>query len=481
MELRRAAGNLLVVGLAWKELSAMERAWLKLIRPAGIILYKRNIADAAQTRSLLKESVAFCAPHAVRCVDVEGGTVNRLNEALAVIPSAQAVARAMLHPTLLQKTQKDGARDVEAGGDPTLLQKTQKDGARDAEDEGYPTLLQKTQKDGARDAEARDVEAGRHPTLLQKTQKDGARDVEAGGYPTLLQKTQKDGARDAEARDVEARKVEARKVENRLAREHGELIARAVAAFGFNTSLAPMIDLALPDSVEVLGTRCAAREPADVIAYAREFLKGFKSRGIVGCGKHFPGLGGGTRDSHLETPAIRRDGADIWRDDLEPYRALRDELPMVMINHAAYPNTPGRQRPASVSSYWIQTVLRKRIGYRGIVLSDDLEMGGILKFMSIEEAAIEAIRTGSDLIEICHHAEPIVQAFEALISEGERSAAFRKLLLERGRVTERKRAGVFSDKVQPALGARQFEALRTRILRFGETIAAAQPAEAGTA
>ena len=406
MELRRAAGNLLVVGLAGKELSAMERAWLKLIRPAGIILYKRNIADAAQARSLLKESVAFCTPHAVRCVDVEGGTVNRLNEALAVIPPAQAVARAMFHPTLLQKTQKDGARDVEAGG--------------------YPTLLQKAQKDGAR--------------------KDGTR-----------------------------------KVENRLAREHGELIARAVAAFGFNTSLAPMIDLALPDSVEVLGTRCAAREPADVIAYAREFLNGFKSRGIVGCGKHFPGLGGGTRDSHLETPAIRRADADIWRDDLEPYRALRDELPMVMINHAAYPNTPGRQRPASVSSYWIQTVLRKRIGYRGIVLSDDLEMGGILKFMSIEEAAVEAIRTGSDLIEICHHAEPILQAFEALIGEGERSAAFRKLLLERGRVTERKRAGVFSDEVQPALGARQFEALRTRILRFGETIAAAQPAEAGTA
>ncbi|MGH8326664.1 MAG: glycoside hydrolase family 3 N-terminal domain-containing protein, partial [Steroidobacteraceae bacterium] len=324
-----------------------------------------------------KESLAFCAPHATRCVDVEGGTVNRLKEALAVIPSVQAVARAMIRPTLSQSKRKDGAPNIDLT----------------------------------------------------------------------------------------------------FAREHGELIARAVAAFGFNTTLAPVLDLALPDSAEVLGSRCAAREPAGVIAYARQFLIGLSSLGIVGCGKHFPGLGAGTLDSHLETPAILRDGVAIWRDDLEPYRALRDELPIIMINHAAYPMTPGRQRPASISRYWIEAVLRKRIGYRGIVFSDDLEMGGILKCMPIEEAAVEAIRTGSDLIEICHRADLILQAFEALIAEAERSAAFRKLLLERARITQRKRSRIFPGAMQPALTERQFEALHARILRFGETIAAAQPAE----
>ncbi|MGH9600674.1 MAG: hypothetical protein ACRD27_12480, partial [Terracidiphilus sp.] len=114
--------------------------------------------------------------------------------------------------------------------------------------------------------------------------------------------------------------------------------------------------------------------------------------------------------------------------------------------------------------------------YKGIVLSDDLEMGGIVKFMPIADAAIEAIRTGSDLIEICHHAEPILCAFEALIAEGERSPAFAKLLFTRSRETEHKRARVFPSAVPPALGASQFEALRARILRFGETIADAQPA-----
>lgn len=395
MELRQAAGNLLMAGLAGKELSTLERAWLKLVRPAGIILFKRNIADAGQTRALLKEATALCAPHAVRCVDVEGGTVNRLNEALAPIASAQAVATAMKR-----------------------------------------------------------VQPADHPDGSRRSRKDVAIGVE----------------QDHVERSFRA-----------PAREHGELIARAVSAFGFNATLAPVLDLALPDSAEVLGSRSPAADPAVVIAYADGFLQGLASRSVAGCGKHFPGLGGGTRDSHLETPAILRAWEALWRDDIEPYRALRNKLPMVMVNHAAYPQTPGGERPASVSRYWIDEVLRERIGYRGIVLSDDLEMGGILKFLSIGEAAIEAIRTGSDLVEICHRAEAILEAFEALIAEGERSAGFRALLLERAQEMRRKRARRFSDTMRPALGERQFAALRERILRFNNAVASAQTAQGGMA
>jgi len=387
MELRQATGNLLMVGLAGKELSALERAWLKLIRPAGIILFKRNIADAGQTRALLKEATAFCAPHAARCVDVEGGTVNRLNEALAPIASAQAVTTAM-------------------------------------------------------------------------------KKVQPADCSTHVRNT---------------RNRKRQSVQFQPAREHGELIARAVSAFGFNTSLTPVLDLALPESAEVLGSRSPAADPAVVIDYAHGFLQGLASRSVAGCGKHFPGLGGGALDSHLETPAIARAWEAMWHDDLEPYRALRDELPMVMINHAAYPQTPGGERPASVSGYWIKEILRKRIGYRGIVLSDDLEMGGILKFMTIGEAAIEAIRAGSDLIEICHRAEVILQAFEALLAEGERSAAFRALLLKRAQEAQRKRARIFSDTMRPALGERQFLVLREQILHFNDAVASAQAAQGGTA
>ncbi len=362
---RRAAGSVLVVGLGGTELTGLERAWLKLVQPAGIILFRRNIAGARQTRVLLDEAASLCTAHSLRCVDAEGGTVDRLRDALAPIPSAQAVAQT------------------------------------------------------------------------------------------------------ARCARIDS-----------LAREHGEMIAQSVMAFGFNATLAPVLDLALPESASVMGTRCAAASAAAVVTYARAFLTGLRANGVAGCGKHFPGLGGGTRDSHLETPAIERTWRQLWREDLEPYRALRGELPMVMVNHAAYPATRGGEWPASASKFWITTVLRKRIGYHGIILSDDLEMGGILKFMPIEEAAIAAVCAGIDLLEICHSAELILRSYEALIAEGERSAAFAKLLTARARESARKRAKLFADSSAPALRARQFEALRSRVLRFGERIEKARQVNA---
>ena len=358
--LRQAAGSLLVVGLGDKELTAMERAWLKLVRPAGIILFRRNIVDREQTRALLTEATGFCTPHCGAFVDVEGGTVDRLRDVLAPIPSAQAVAHA----------------------------------------------------------------------------------ARAAGRAALQ-------------------------------REHGELVARAAKAFGFNSSFAPVLDLALPESRKVMETRCAAETGAGVAVYAREFLAGLAAQGVAGCGKHFPGLGGGTLDSHLETPKIVRTWQQLWQEDLEPYRALRSQLPMIMVNHAAYPKTADPVRPATVSKFWMQTVLRKRIGYRGIVVSDDLEMGGVTRFMPIAEAAVATVRMGADLALICHHPEPILQTYEALIREGERSAAFNKILLGRAKESARKRVRTFPAKMPAALGAQQFEALRTRIVHFGETVAKA--------
>ena len=372
--LRCAAGSLLVVGLGGTELTGLERAWLRLVRPAGIILFRRNIADVRQTRALLDEATGLGAAHELRCVDVEGGTVDRLRDALAPIPSAQAVARASQFPNLSQKPRKDRAPQA-------------------------------------------------------------------------------------------------------FAREHGELVAQAVKAFGFNTTLAPVVDLGLPESAEVMGTRAAAATVTGVVEYARGFLSGLATHGVVGCGKHFPGLGGGTRDSHLETPAIRRSGRELWREDLAPYRELRDELPMVMVNHAAYPETPSKAMPASVSTYWITTVLRRRIGYKGIVFSDDLEMGGILKFMRMEEAVVATVRAGMDLMEICHSPELILRAYEALIAEGERSATFREMVLMRAKRAARLRTKLFARGTPKALSEKQFEALRVRILRFGETIASYQPTE----
>ncbi|MDE3162624.1 MAG: beta-N-acetylhexosaminidase, partial [Acidobacteriota bacterium] len=352
-----AAGSLLVVGLAGTELTGLERAWLRLLRPGGVILFRRNIADARQTRTLLDEATKLCAAHSFRCVDVEGGTVDRLRDALAPMPSAQAVARA------------------------------------------------------------------------------------------------------AALRGNQA-----------MARQHGELIGRGARAFGFNTTLAPVLDLALPESAAVIGTRAVARDAEGVARYARAMLDGLRSQGVAGCGKHFPGLGAGSLDSHVETPRILRTWNELWREDLVPYRALSETLPMVMVNHAAYPQTPGRERPASVSAFWMTTVLRKRIGFAGIIFSDDLEMGGILKYMPIEDAVVEAVRAGMDTMEICHSPELILRGYEALVREGERSAAFRRMLLTRARTVGRKRAKLFEARTSAALSEKQLAALRERVLRFGDQV-----------
>jgi beta-N-acetylhexosaminidase len=257
-----------------------------------------------------------------------------------------------------------------------------------------------------------------------------------------------------------------------FAREHGELIARAIRAFGFNTTLAPVVDLALPESTEVLGSRPPGSTASDVIDYARSFLEGLAANGVAGCGKHFPGLGGAGGDTHFVTPEIPRTSEQIWNEDLVPYRELHREMPMIMMNHAAYPQTQSKNHPASASAFWITSVLRKKIGYRGVILSDDLEMGGILKFMPVDEAAVEAVRAGSDLLEICHSAELILRSYEALITEAEKSAAFRTLLLARAREVGKKQARLYKSGVSKALTAKQLLALKDRILKFGERIAA---------
>ncbi len=141
---------------------------------------------------------------------------------------------------------------------------------------------------------------------------------------------------------------------------------------------------------------------------------------------------------------------------------------MVMVNHAAYPETPGKHCLASASPYWITTILRQRIGYKGLIFSDDLEMGGILKFLPMEEAVIAAVRAGMDLLEICHSPELI---FARLRSPSCRSGALRILphaASGAGQAHGATAVKALCRRTSKALTARQFESLRNKIQRFGE-------------
>src|SRR6266700_8105617 len=218
--------------------------------------------------------------------------------------------------------------------------------------------------------------------------------------------------------------------DRKLFRRHGVVIGKICSALGFNVDFAPVLDLAFPASRSVMTSRAFSTDPKAVVRYAREFLAGLRSAGVIGAGKHFPGLGEGNLDSHHDLPVIEKSLKKLWEEDLIPYRLMKRELPMVLVNHATYPSVTRDNQPASLSKKWITDILLLRIGYSGLIASDDLEMGGVLKAAPIDRAAVEFVRAGGDLCLICHEEDNIQRAFETMVGEAERDPKFRRRVLE---------------------------------------------------
>jgi beta-N-acetylhexosaminidase len=259
--------------------------------------------------------------------------------------------------------------------------------------------------------------------------------------------------------------------DRRLFRKHGQLIGKICAALGFNVDFAPVLDLAFEASRKVMSSRAFSTDPKAVVLYAREFLAGLKSAGVIGAGKHFPGLGEGNLDSHHDLPVINKSFARLWEEDLAAYRLMKRELPMVLINHASYPAITRDPLPASLSRYWITDILRKKIGYRGLIVSDDLEMGGVLKAARLDEAASRFICAGGDLCLICHEQALIEQAYGTMLRKAERDARFRRRVIE-----SVQRIAVFKKKSRelkrrtPAPSPEKISRLSTQLWEFSEQV-----------
>ena len=256
-----------------------------------------------------------------------------------------------------------------------------------------------------------------------------------------------------------------------LFRCHGEIIGANCRALGFNVDFAPVLDLAFPASRSVMSTRAVSSDPPQTVAYARKFLAGLKSARVLGCGKHFPGLGEGRLDSHHELPVIEKSMRHLWNEDLTPYRLLRAPLPMVMISHAAYPQVTRDRTPASLSRKWISEILRKRIGYKNLIVSDDLEMGGVLTAGTTGEAAVEFVRAGGDLCLVCHRQDRVLDAYESLLREVERDKAFAKRVVESARrvlAFKKKSARMLQATKPPSTAA--VAKLTRQLWEFGEQV-----------
>jgi beta-N-acetylhexosaminidase len=262
-----------------------------------------------------------------------------------------------------------------------------------------------------------------------------------------------------------------------LFRKHGRVIGENCRALGFNVDFAPVLDLAFEASRPVMSSRAVSDNPRQVIIYAREFLRGLSDAGVLGCGKHFPGLGEATLDTHHKLPSVEKPLRKLWEQDLVPYRVLRRELPMVMVSHAAFPAVTEKAIPASLSRRWITDILRKKIRYTGLIVSDDMEMGAVQDFDPIEQSAVQHIRAGGDIALVCHKEEMVVRAHESLIREAERDPKFARRVEQSARhILAFKKRWIKSDKraamrrpTPPPTPARIEERAR-QLRQFGEEI-----------
>jgi beta-N-acetylhexosaminidase len=257
----------------------------------------------------------------------------------------------------------------------------------------------------------------------------------------------------------------------KLYRQHGGIIGRACRTLGFNTDFAPVVDLAFRASRNVMSSRSVSADPKRVSAYARDFLAGLHSASVLGAIKHFPGLGEANLDTHHELPSVEKSWKKLWAEDIAPYRALQRESPIILVSHAAYPAVTHDRTPASLSKKWISDILRTKIGYRGLVVSDDLEMGGVLKAAPIEQAAVEHIRAGGDLCLICHVEENVTRSYEALVKEAERDAKFARRVQESVvSVLAFKKKSRELKRLAPAPTAAKLEKLSRQLWEFGEQV-----------
>jgi beta-N-acetylhexosaminidase len=180
----------------------------------------------------------------------------------------------------------------------------------------------------------------------------------------------------------------------------GYYIGRELAILGINMNFAPTVDLFTNRDSVLIGPRAFGSDPVNAGILGIAFMKGQQAAGIVPTAKHYPGHGDTDLDSHGVLPRINETFEVLWDRELVPYRMLSGEgLPAVMSGHLAFPNTPAASAPASLSPWFLKDVLRDTIGYRGIVITDDLMMNGATAWAgSLSAAAKQALLAGNDII-----------------------------------------------------------------------------------
>lgn len=200
-----------------------------------------------------------------------------------------------------------------------------------------------------------------------------------------------------------------------LVRRHGETTGQLLRLFGFNLDLCPVLDISFDDDADnSLRGRCYGRDVAEVEKLAGAFNNALRATGIATCGKHFPGYSRAPLDAHHELPEIPLTRAELDAHELAVFRHFLPTLDSMMIGHAHYPHLDPSRAPSSLSPAIVTGLLRDELGFDGLVMTDDLDMGAILHHYSLEETIRLAISAGNDLAMICHRIPSLAGALASL-------------------------------------------------------------------
>jgi len=197
--------------------------------------------------------------------------------------------------------------------------------------------------------------------------------------------------------------------------DYARALGRALVALGFNADFAPVVDLSTPGAINGIGDRSFGEDASQVVRCARAFIAGLSEAGVASWVKHFPGLGATELDSHIGLPVCARPAAEMWERDLRPFRECADAAAGVMIAHVHCPVFDADAPvPASLSRAVVTGLLRARMGYDGIALTDDLEMGAVAGPRP-DELAVATLEAGSDMIMWCNSEEKARLAYRGVL------------------------------------------------------------------
>jgi beta-N-acetylhexosaminidase len=215
-----------------------------------------------------------------------------------------------------------------------------------------------------------------------------------------------------------------------LIRRAARVLSAQLGALGFTMDFAPVLDVHTCETNPVIGDRAFGSDPRGVMRAAVAFVRGMQDGGVLACGKHFPGHGDTTVDSHLALPVVSLDRARLEQVELLPFRAAAGAgIAAFMTAHVVY-EALDRAAPATMSRAICGSLLRAELGFEGMLLSDDLEMKAISARYSIEEAAVEAVWAGCDALLVCADESLQDRAHAALVKRAEADPRFRARCVE---------------------------------------------------